>query len=339
MDSKRISYIIVLALTSIVCFSTMNGMSFDLDSIAAMGRFPKFCVDTYRWGDRFFNSYDTAYVRGTGYNMNVKLRSNNWFDYNNLYFRRNSNIEMSSPTTNTIGLGVTYMAVSLGYDLNINRLFGGSDRTKSKFNFDFSCALLSASFYSIKNDIGMNITEFGGKDIDKSMFSGVKTSEWGIEANYFFNNRRYSYAAAFSLSRLQRRSSGSFSLGLSYVNQNYKFDFSQLPQDLNYTGPDKYSIRGRSFGIKIVYGYNWVPRRNITVGISESIVPALVIGDGRRCSFRLSNRLNVSFVWNHDRWFLGVVGKSDMALIYDNRSALANGLFSAEIKFGWRFRL
>lgn len=321
----------------------MQGMSFDLDSIASMGRFPKFCVDTYRWGDRFFNSYDTVYVKGTGYNMNVKIRSNNWFDYNNLYFAPNGNIEMNSPTTNTIGFDVTYMAVSLGYDLNINKLFGGSDRTKSKFNFDFSCALLSASFYSIKNDIGMNITEYDGKNVDKLKFSGVKTSEWGIEANYFFNNRRYSYAAAFSLSRLQQRSQGSFSLGLSYVNQNYKFDFSQLPDELGFRGPDKYSMRGQSFGIKIGYGYNWVPRRNITLGISESIVPALVIGssveNSRRCSFRLSNRLNVSFVWNHDRWFLGVVGKSDIALIYDNKSALANGLFSTEIKFGWRFRL
>ena len=132
-------------------------------------------------------------------------------------------------------------------------------------------------------------------------------------------------------------------MGLSYVNQNYKFDFSQLPDELDFRGPDKYSIRGQSFGIKIGYGYNWVPRRNITLGISESIVPALVTGSSaeksRGSSFRLSNRLNVSFVWNHDRWFLGVVGKSDIALIYDNKSALANGLFSTEIKFGWRFRL
>ena len=189
----------------------------------------------------------------------------------------------------------------------------------------------------------MNITEYDGKNIDRLKFNGVKTSEWGIEANYFFNNKRYSYAAAFSLSRLQQRSQGSFSLGLSYVNQNYKFDFSQLPNGLDFTGPDKYSIRGQSFGVKIGYGYNWIPRRNITLGISESIVPALVIGssvdNNRCCSFRLSNRLNISFVWNHDRWFLGVVGKSDIALIYDNKSALANGLFSTEIKFGWRFRL
>lgn len=321
----------------------MKGMSLDLDSIAAKGAFPKFCVDTYRWGDNFFNTYDTLYVKGTGYNMNIKLRSNNWFDYNNLYLSGGGNIEMNSPTTNTIGFDVTYMAVSLGYDLNINKLFNGSDRTKSKFNFDFSCALLSASFYSIRNDMGMNITEFNGKDIDKQEFKGVKSIEWGIETNYFFNNQRYSHAAAFSLSRIQLRSQGSFSLGLSYLNQNYKFDFTQLPKELNYSGPDRYDTKGQAIGIKIGYGYNWVPRRNIAIGISESMVPALVIDNsikkGTQCRFRLSNRLNVSFVWNHGRWFLGAIGKSDIALIYDKKAALANGLFSAEIKFGWRFKV
>ena len=30
----------------------------NLDSIAAWGKFPRFCINTYRWGDRFFNGYD-----------------------------------------------------------------------------------------------------------------------------------------------------------------------------------------------------------------------------------------------------------------------------------------
>lgn len=334
----------ILSLFICVCAASFHAaaLSFDLDSIAAKGRFARFCVNTYRWGDRFFNTYDTAYVKGTGYNMNVKLRSDSWFDYNNLIFSDHNNIEMHSPTNSTIGIDVTYMAVSLGYDLNINKLVGGSDRTKSKFNFDFSCALLTASFYSINNNIGMNITEFDRKKIDKIKFNGVSTSEWGIEANYFFNHKRYSYAAAFALSRLQQKSQGSFSLGLSYVNQNFKFDFSKLPPELDYTGPTAYDMRGQAFGINVGYSHNWVFRKNVTVGISESLVPSLVIGsteaeNRRHCSFRQSNRFNASFVWNHDRWFLGVIVKSDIAIFFDRHSSLANGLFSTSAKFGWRF--
>ena len=43
-----------------------RAFSLDLDSIAAWGKFPNFCIKTYRWGDKFFNSYDSLYVIGSG---------------------------------------------------------------------------------------------------------------------------------------------------------------------------------------------------------------------------------------------------------------------------------
>ena len=43
-----------------------RAFSLDLDSIAAWGKFPNFCIKTYRWGDKFFNSYDSLYVVVSG---------------------------------------------------------------------------------------------------------------------------------------------------------------------------------------------------------------------------------------------------------------------------------
>lgn len=93
-----------------------KALSFALDSVAEWGKFPRFCVKTYRWGDRFFNSYDSAYVKGTGYKMNVKLRTNSWIDDNRFLIDHDCKVEMRSPSTNTIGFDITYLAVSLGYD-------------------------------------------------------------------------------------------------------------------------------------------------------------------------------------------------------------------------------
>ena len=141
---------ILMVLTAMVCVAVPGkALSFALDSVAEWGKFPRFCVKTYRWGDRFFNSYDSAYVKGTGYKMNVKLRTNSWIDDNRFLIDHDCKVEMRSPSTNTIGFDITYLAVSLGYDFNINKLFGGVDRRKSKFNFDFTCALFTASLYSI----------------------------------------------------------------------------------------------------------------------------------------------------------------------------------------------
>ena len=53
------------------------GHWYDLDSIATWGKFPKLCIDAYRWGDRTFNTYNSNYVVGTGKKWNIKLKSNN----------------------------------------------------------------------------------------------------------------------------------------------------------------------------------------------------------------------------------------------------------------------
>lgn len=40
-------------------------------------KFLRFAWKTYKWGDRTFNSYDSAYVVGTGKNWKLILSSNN----------------------------------------------------------------------------------------------------------------------------------------------------------------------------------------------------------------------------------------------------------------------
>ena len=57
-----------------------SGLSLALDSIEQWGKFPRFCVKTYRWGDKFFNSYDSTYVVGSGKRMNVKAKVDSWLD-------------------------------------------------------------------------------------------------------------------------------------------------------------------------------------------------------------------------------------------------------------------
>ena len=36
-----------------------------LDTIASWGKLPRFCINTYRWGDKFFNGTAHANVVGT----------------------------------------------------------------------------------------------------------------------------------------------------------------------------------------------------------------------------------------------------------------------------------
>lgn len=139
---------------------SVKAISFDLDSIAAMGKFPRFCVNTYRWGDKFFNGYDTTYVAGTGYKWNAKLRTESWTDYYELHFDNSTEMSMISDPSTSVGLYLSYMALSVGYDMNVSKYFDGHEDARRRWNFGFNCMLFSANLYFIKNDVGSHIDSF-----------------------------------------------------------------------------------------------------------------------------------------------------------------------------------
>ncbi len=318
------------------------------DTIAKAGKFPAFCMRAYSWVDRFFNSTDTAYVGATGYKMNIKLKSSSWADINEFYFDSDHRMKMQSPYCSSIGFDVQYLAIALGYDININRLMGGNDRSKSRFNFELSSALLSARLYSIKNHDGMTIRRFGDNSNLWLDFSDMSTSLWGIDATYIFNHRKYSSSAAFSFGKIQKRSQGSFLLTFAYQSQKMEFDFNSLPDEVHSWLPDEwkgriYAASGHNISLGGGYGFNWVPCRNITIGLMAQILPSLSHGyinsPHKVYSFRMSYRGGLSAVWNQDRWFVGASAKADASFIYSRSSTLTNALVNFDIKAGWRFNL
>ena len=328
-----------------------DAISFALDSIAEWGRFPRFCVGVYRWGDKFFNSYDSTYVQGTGYKFNVKIKTESWTDAYNFRLPEEISMTMISDQSTTLGAYITYLAVSAGYDINISKLITGAERTRSRFNFGFNCSLLSVQWQYVSNDVGTTIKrieEHGRYERTDIPFDGINTSLWSLEAYYFFNHKRYSQAAAFAFSKVQEKSQGSFYAGLSLSNNKYEFDFSSLPDPfLSYVpetwDKNAYKVSTKNYSVVLGYGYNWVFARHWLMGVSESPIIGLRRGDINSCfdsnSFALSNRFSLSVVWNNGRWFAGVSGKLDTNLIYDKDHTFIAGLLTAEGSVGYRFNL
>ena len=121
----------------------------NLDSIAAWGKFPRFCINTYRWGDRFFNGYDSTYVQGSGHRMNVKVKLDSWEDLYQFRFTDGYRINMSMHPSTSAGVWLTYMAVSIGYDMNLSKYFHATDGARKRLDFQFNCALFGAEIYTL----------------------------------------------------------------------------------------------------------------------------------------------------------------------------------------------
>ena len=353
--SRRFKYLFFLILT-FTMFGCQRAAAFslDLDSIAAMGKFPRFCIDVYRWGDKFFNTYDTAYVKSTGFKFNVKARGETWSDRYQFSLPNDYQMNMSSSPTVSAGLHLSYLAVSIGYDLNVNKIAGSTEPARNRFMFQFNCALFSAEISWMSNKEPTRIRSFGERGQMQSYnlrFDGINTDIFYLTAVYYLNNKRYSQASAFNYGRIQRRSQGSFFFGFNYWTQNFQFDFSGLPKSMLVQLPEswsevgyKYNAHNRNYDLAVGYGYNWVFAPDWLIGISES--PSFGLKSGyinyegqNKYSFSLFNHARASIVWNKKHWFAGGILKVDNNLIYDKDHTLINTVLNGEIAVGYRFNL
>lgn len=342
--------VVILAVTTTV---GGHAFSFDLDSIAQMGKFPRFVVNTYRWGDKFFNSYDSAYVEGTGYKFNVKAKSELWKDSYIFSLPNDYRMHMSSEFNMSGGFHVSYLAVTLGYDWNIGKLFDIGTTSRKKLDFAFNCALLTGEFYWTKNDVGTRILSYGPKGHETRCdipFSGIDTDIFGFDIYYFVNNKRYSRGAAFNYSKIQNKSQGSWFVGFSYWMQNFDFSFAGLPQDILNGLPQnwaennyQFNMHNNNYAVRFGYAYNWVFKRHWVAGISESPVIGFKHGSvnngDRHVSPSIYNHTEASVVWTNKRWFAGLIVSAENGLFYDKKQMLINTIVNFEISAGYRFNL
>lgn len=311
--------------------------------------FVKFCVDVYNWGDRFFNTYDTTYVVGTGKRWKAFIKNDNWTDSYAMHFNHRIPVRMLSDVYPDVGVYLSYMAVSLGYSLNVANVFSNKPITRNKFDFQFTCALFSAEVYYWENKGGTSIRQFGnyndGKLVDVA-FPGLKLKSYGVDAYYFVNNKKYSQAAAYSFSRYQKKSAGSFIAGLSMSHQGINIDFSMLPDDMLKILPsaDKtyYNFNYNDFCLLLGYAYNAVMGKhwlfNITftpsIGFMHSFHDS---EDGRRELISMNIHGKTAFVYNLNDLFLSFSAKIDghwyMNRNYSFFNSMENLVFLVGIRF------
>ena len=291
------------------------------DSTMGYPKFLMFCYKTYKWGDKAFNSYDSAYVKSTGKNWKLILKSNNWLDSYIGTPYENVKVIMNSNLVSNIGVSLSFMAVSLGYSISISNLIHGG-KVSNKVDFSFTCARFTADAYYWENKNDINVT-YVDKSLDNKRHeyrqSGISRKAMGLTAYYFFNNRRYAQAAAYCFSKYQKRSAGSFLAGISLQHFDVMFDPEKMPQESHDYIPvdtELPRILYNDYCVLVGYGYNWVLGRkwllNFTLtpylGYRYNIKPQP--GD-KQSDFSLNIRGRIGAVYNHKNFFMGLQACGD----------------------------
>lgn len=314
-------------------------------------RFIKWCMDFYNWGDKTFNSYDTAYVVGTGKRWKLMAKNDNWIDFYDLKLPKSIRVGMSSDLAPNLSASISYMALSFSYMMNLDYLFGGEPVTHRKFDLNFSCSLIALDAYYSKNTGNTNITKLGNSYHNYNIFnseynfSGLTLEATGVDVYYFFNNRKYSQGAAYSYSKYQKRSAGSFIGGFTVSRQNVKFDFNALPESIIGELPTdkrKYHVHYKDYCFMFGYGYNWVFRKNWLFNVTT--IPCFGFNrsmndteERRKDMFSYNIKAKFALVYNRNSFFYSINGKFDGHYFNANTYRFFNLYSNFAFIVGFRF--
>lgn len=306
--------------------------------------FLDFCAKAYRWGDYAFNHYDSAYVVGTGKKWKLMIYNNNWIDSYNGDLGKTPVLMVSDFTAN-FGAQISFMAISLGYMLNMRNVLSNKKVRNTRWRFDFTTSRVAIDAYYTKNDeSGVHIQRLGRFKGDYK-FGGLERKSQGIYMYYFLNHLHYAQAAAYSFSKYQKRSSGSFILGFHYGLQNISLDFDHLSDDMLSYLPDaltKYRFNYRDYCVIAGYGYNWVVAKNWlvnftgmpSIGYRRSSASSI---EGKKDLFSINIRGKFAFIHNHGKFFYGLHAINDGHLYNSKKYSFYNNFTEINITAGYRF--
>jgi len=318
------------------------------DTTVVYPRFIKFCVDLYNWGDRTFNSYDSDYVQGTGHKWKVMLKSDNWSDSYAMHFEHKMPIWMLSEIYANAGIYVSYMALSVGYSLDMSNIIGNRPSMHKKWEFSFTCARFNIDAYYSDNTGGSVIRRFGDYNnghIINEQFPGMEFRSYGVDLYYFLNNRRYSQGAVYNFSKIQRRSAGSWIFGITYSNQRVDADFTRLPEELvpyYISDRKKYRFHYDDYCFLIGYGHNFVAGKHFTFNISA--LPSVGYKrthedcvNGKSFLFSMNYKGKIGMIYNVGDIFLGLSAKVDGHWFLNSQYSFFNSIINATATAGVRF--
>lgn len=316
-------------------------------------KFANFCRKVYNWGDHTFNTYDPNYVVGNGKNWKTYIKSYNWLQtYAYLFgmFNHDNAIRLHTKMNSDLGVSLNFMAVSIGYTWNVNRWMSNVRDDRSSFNFAFTCSLFSAELMTWRSRGDGYLTKFGNYQAPGNQkFSfllpgGVDQSAFNINAYYFFNNKKYSQSAAYHYSKYQKRSAGTWLIGLSFNQQKINIDFSSLPEDVRLAVPElplknhyeyqDYNLMG-GYAYNCVMPHNWL--YNITVLPSFGYKRSHLVEKGTKEMLAANMQMKMSMTYNHRALFASGIIRFDGGLIFKKDYAFFNAMESVTILVGMRF--
>jgi len=299
-------------------------------------------------GTRYYNSkYDSAYViRPEGKGLTLKVRMNqtgNTFHAKGTVNGVYSKTDLSTNHKTTFSLAASYRGIGAAVAINPAKWSGTYNDYELNLNYYGSRFSLDLSYQRSESLSG----DFHGDGGDKRLESDESTLKvLNLVAYYTFNHRRFSYPAAFTQSYIQRRSAGSWLLGISYQGGSIRTNDEVLKQRSS-DAPET-TIKFGHIGLGGGYGYNLVLGRKWLLHLS--MLPTVVVYnrnklilngeqiEARHVRFNMIFNERLAIVHNFSqRFFAGATLVMNNSVFDDKNVVINQNKWRARAFLGMRF--
>ena len=322
---KLTALLILMLLPSVELLSQIK---IPYDSLGVL-KYPGYIIDYTQKGIRYTNEIidkhldekDTRYITPEQYNWKFMLQYSNCYEYYKFSSRNSSqSITLSPDNCNKLGVYVGWKWIFLGWSFDVDH-----HNTKNDWNFSFYTAKVGIDVYHRKTGENFKLRKLSGfinpqtgDEIipQQTLFDGIYIEQSGINLYYIFNNKNFSYPAAYNQSTNQRISCGSFIMGLSYSRQSFQMDATKLESTIREAMSPSMNfnqIKYHDYSINAGYSYNWVFKKDWLANIS--LTPAIgykqsrIESNVRQSIFKNINAdlvSRVALVYNNTRFFVGL---------------------------------
>lgn len=333
----------------------------DNDSVFAnkeQGRFKKALKNFFDFG-----SHDTLYVAPNRYNYALMGTHFSHFerysiDSNEEPYQR---IGFSPNPHYKLGVYFGWRWIFLGWSVDVDDLTRKSTKGNRGTTFDLSLYSSKIGLDLFYRSTGNNYTindVAGFENIDRSdysaSFNGLKVNIRGLYVYYIFNNRRFSYPAAYSQSTNQRRNAGSLMAGISCSKHKLEWDNSRFPEEIRLQMNPAIRVRKVEYinaALYAGYAYNWVFARHCLANLSLN--PAIAYktssiemeDQANPQNGKWSDKFSLEFltraavVYHNGKYFVGTSFVGKLFNYRHSQFALMNAFGTLQIYAGFNFNL
>lgn len=301
-------------------------------------------VDSALMARYFRNNYDSTYVVRPEGKLTLKLRVNQ--TGNTIHQRGTVNdvhtkADLHTSFKTTISIAASYLGLSAGLSINPAKIGGFYN------DYELNLSLITNRFsidasYQRSNTLTGDVER---DEVQQRLEKGDATMKvLNLAGYYTFNHRRFSYAAAFNQSFIQRRSAGSWLLGFSYQGGSVKT--TDALKEKSADAPEVRMYTGH-FGIGGGYGYNLVVGNKWLFHLS--FLPTVVVYNRNNVTIngerKYADKMRFNMIFNEraaivynfsSRYFAGATLVMNNSVFDDNRVIVNQNKWVARAFFGMR---